>query len=106
MAKARLVVADQNSAELDQIRRGLNALMVVLENVASEVDAGNITADEAFTALLTTLSTGLDSTIASIDGGANTYTGTEREVVGCRPTPLHPKQVRGSLRSMSKDDDF
>lgn len=106
MAKARLVVADQNSAELDQIRRGLNSLMVVLENLASEVDAGNITADEAFTALYTTMSTGSDGTIASIDGGANTYTGTGREVAGTRPTPLHPKQVRGTLRDMGTSDDF
>ena len=106
MAKARLVVADQNSAELDQLRRSFNSLMVVLENCASEVDAGNITADEAFTALATTLSTGTDATIASIDGGANTYTGTARELLGVKPTPLHPRQVRGETRDMTADDKF
>lgn len=106
MAKARLVVADVGSAEMDQLRRSVNALIVVLQNVASEVDAGNITADEAFTVVLNSLSTGVDSSITGVDGGANNYAGTTREIVGTKPTPLHPKQPRGQLADMKASDNF
>lgn len=106
MARARLVVADMNSAEMDSLRRQFNNLLLVIENVSSEVDAGNITADEAFTALVTVLNSGVDGDIAAIDGGANNYAGTNREILGVKPTPLHPKQVRGVTRDMDKDSNF
>lgn len=106
MARARLVVADTNSAEMDSLRRQFNNLLLVLENVCAEVDAGNITADEAFTALVAALNNGTDVDIALIDGGANNYAGSNRELLGVKPTPLHPRQVRGETRDMDKDSNF
>lgn len=106
MARARKVVADMNSLEVDELRREFNALVLVLENLASEVDAGNITADEAFTALYTTLSTGTDSDITGVDSGGNDYSGTGLTVAGVKPEPQHPRQARGSLTSMTKTSVF
>lgn len=108
MAKARPVLSDMSSAEFDETRRALHNLMLVLENVASEVDAGNITADEAFTALLTTLQNGKDEDISGIDSGANNYTGTDVTVAGVKPNPTHPRRARvqDSLVDMDKDSDF
>lgn len=103
MAKARRVIADQSSEEFDQLRRSVNTILVVLQNVAAEVDAGNITADEAFTALYSTLSTGLDSTIANIDSGANTYTGLGVTIEGLIPSPKHPRRVRFALQNEDLD---
>ena len=84
MAKARLVVSDQNSAELEAMRRSYNSLLLVLENIASEVDATTLTAAQGFTALLSALSTGVDSSTT------NSHVPTGRMVVGIRPTPTHP----------------
>jgi hypothetical protein len=106
MAKARLVVADVGSTELDQLRRSVNALFVVLQNIASEVDAASITADEAFTVILNSLSTGVDSSITGVDGGANNYAGTQREVVGTKPTPSQPMPPRGGIANMLASDKF
>jgi hypothetical protein len=107
MARAKEVVSDMHSQEFDQVRRSLHDLMLVLENVASEVDAGNITADEAFTVLTTTLSNGRDENISGVDGGGNNYTGTQREVVGVKPTPLHPERPKNSgTVSMGSSSDF
>ncbi len=107
MAKAREVVADQHSAELDEMRRSLHALLLVLENVANEVDNGSITADEAFTALLTTLQAGLDSDITGVDGGGNDYAGTGLTVAGVKPSPLHPRRPRNTdLVDLDKNSGY
>jgi hypothetical protein len=97
MAKGRKVVADQNSAELDQLRRAVNGLLVVLENISTQVDAATITATEGFVALGLTINTGLDSTVATINGGANTYTGTGIALEGLIPTPKHPKRPQSAM---------
>lgn len=108
MAKARPVLSDMSSAEFDESRRALHALMLVLENVASEVDAGNITADEAFTVLLTSLQNGKDDDISGVDGGSNDYAGTGLTVAGVKPTPTHPRRarVRNTLEDMTANSDF
>jgi len=106
MAKARLVVADVGSTELDQLRRSVNALFVVLQNIADQVDAGTMTADESFTVLLNTLFTGIDSSITGISGGGNNYAGTQREVVGTKPTPSQPMPPRGGITNMLASDKF
>ncbi len=107
MAKARPVVSDMHSAEYDETRRALHDLMLVLENVASHVDAGTITADEAFTVLVTSLSNGVDSDITGVDSGANNYTGTGRNIAGVKPTPTHPRRPKSTeLEEMSSDSDF
>lgn len=69
MAKARLVVADQSSLEIDQMRATLNALVKALEGVATAIDGG----DDAETAL--------EALGALITSG---------EIVGIKPTPEHP----------------
>lgn len=105
MAKARRVVGDQNSEEFDQMRRCVHSIMLVLQNVASEVDAGNITADEAFTVLLTTLSTGVDADITAVDGGGNNYAGTTLAVEGVIPTPKHPRRPNvGKIDDLDASD--
>lgn len=94
MPRARSIVGDVNSAELDELRRQFNNLLVVLGSIAAAVDAGDITADEAFTVLTTTLEAGVDNSITGVDAGANDYTGTGAELLGIKPTPLHPRRRR------------
>ena len=110
MAKALPVISDVSSAEVDEMRRSFHALLVALQNVASEVDAGNITADEAFTVLLNTVSTGLDSDITGVDGGGNNYAGTGVVVSGVKPTPLHPRRARkvgvAALVDLDENSEF
>lgn len=108
MAKARPVVSDTSSVEVDEMRRGFHALLVMLENVAAEVDAGNITADEAFTVLLNSLSTGSDDDISGVDGGGNDYAGTGVAAVGVKPTPTHPRRGRPqtSLVDLDENSDY
>lgn len=105
MAKARKVIADQNSAEFDALRRSVHAILVVLQNVAGAVDAGDITADEAFTVLYTTISAGLDADIALVDGGLNNYAGTNIAVEGIHPTPKHPRRPNvGAVADIDQND--
>lgn len=85
-AKARVVIADQNSAEFDALRRSYNSLLLVLQNIAAEAAATTITDVQAWTAISTAISTGVDSTSAP-------HTGTGRMVVGVSPTPLHPARA-------------
>jgi len=82
-AKVRLVIGDQNSLELDALRRSYNSLLIVLQNIAAEQAAATTTATQAAAALSTALSTGLDSSNAP-------HVGTGRLVYGVRPTPTHP----------------
>lgn len=67
MARARKVVADQNSQELDELRRQFNNLLLVIEN-AADLDA-------------------VKTAIA--EGGDGT-----RELLGLRPTPTHPRRPK------------
>lgn len=89
-AKARVVIADQNSAEFDALRRSFNALLLVLENVAAEHAAGTTTSAEAMSALSAALSTGIDSSAAP-------HVGTGRLVYGVAPSPLHPARNAESV---------
>lgn len=84
--KARLVVGDQNSAELDALRRSFNSLLIVLQNIAAEEAAATTTAVQAAAALSNALSTGLDSSSAP-------HVGTGRLVYGVHPTPTHPARA-------------
>lgn len=85
MAKARVVIGDQNSAEFDELRRSYNSLLLVLENIASQVSDSTLTAEEGFTALAAALRTGVDAG----DDPAG-YVGTQRQVVGVKSTPTIP----------------
>lgn len=87
MAKARKVVGDQNSEELDQLRRCVHTLMIMLENLGT--DLANATADSSVTnigvGLAAALSTGVDS-------AATGYTGSGLNIEGVDPTPKAPRR--------------
>lgn len=70
MARARKVVADQNSQELDELRRQFNNLLAIIENAAD------------LAAVQTAIADGVDSAE------------TGREINGVRPTPTHPRRPR------------
>tara|TARA_R100001244_G_scaffold53662_1_gene46564 strand:- start:6788 stop:7093 length:306 start_codon:yes stop_codon:yes gene_type:complete len=101
MAKARLIVADQHSAELDQIRRTMNALLLMIEGAEASLTAG-ADAEDVLNAWADGIAVGVDSNPAAI---ANVVA-TNVELVGTKPTPLHPRHPRGALRSMAAADKF
>lgn len=90
MAKARVVVGDQNSAELDALKRSFNSLLVVLERVCAEVEATTLTPTQGFVALNAALRTGRD---ASAPSGAAAHVGTGRLVSGVKSTPQIPQRA-------------
>lgn len=95
MAKARVVVGDQNSAEFDALKRSYNSLLLVLEQVAAEVDAGTLTAAEGFSALLAALVAGVD-----VSGTPAAHVGTGRFVVGVKSTPPIPPRSAESVNTL------
>lgn len=104
MAKVRLVVGDQSSAELDQLRRTCNALLLVLENLAGTSFTALADFQEA---LENTLSTGLDSDFTTATN-SDDYSGTGVELVGLRPMNRHPRRpgaVPGSNLEEADADD-
>ena len=91
MAFVRLVVGDQSSAEVDQLRRTSNALIQVLANLA---DATFTTLADFQEALANTISTGVDGDFTTVTS-ANSYVGTGLELVGLRPMNRHPRRPGG-----------
>lgn len=89
-AKARIVIGDQNSAELDALKRSFNSLLVVLQNIAAEEAAATTTAVQAAAALSAALSTGLDSSSAP-------HVGTGRMVVGVKSSPTIPMRAEETV---------
>lgn len=104
MAKVRLVVGDQSSAETDQLRKTVNGLLLVLENLAGSTFTTLADFQEA---LENSLSTGLDSDFTTATS-ADSYTGTGAELVGLRPMNRHPRRpglvVGENLKPASVDD--
>ena len=101
-AKVRLVVGDQNSAELQALMRSWNSFLLVLQNIAAEEAAGTTTAVQSALALSTALSTGIDISAAP-------HVGTGRMVYGIRPTPTHPQRRAeeiNRLETMTTADQF
>lgn len=101
-AKVRLVVSDQNSAELEALRRSYNSFLIVLQNIAFEQAAATTTATQAAQALSDALSTGVDSNNAP-------HVGTSRLVFGVRPTPnqpLHKAEKVTDLKPMLAADKY
>ena len=101
MAKARLVVADQHSAELDQIRRTVNAILLMIEGAEASLTAG-ASAENVLNAWADGVGVGVDSN----PSGISNVVATNVELVGIKPTPLHPRHPRGALRSMAAADKF
>jgi len=60
MAKKRLVVGDQSSAEVDQLRKTVNNLLKILENAGASITA-TCTAEEVILAIAAAVTTGLDN---------------------------------------------
>lgn len=87
--RVRRLVADQSSAEVDQLRRSLNALLLVLENLAGTSFTALADLQEA---LANTLAGGLDADFTTATN-ADSYVGTGVELVGLRPTPKHPSRA-------------
>lgn len=100
----RLVVGDQSSAEIDQMRRTQNALLLVLENLAGTTFTALADFQEA---LANTLSTGLDSDFTTATN-SDSYSGTGVELVGLRPMNRHPSRPGAAtgtqLKTGSADD--
>jgi hypothetical protein len=101
MARARLVVSDVSSEEVDQLRRTVNTLLLMLETAEASITAG-ASAEDVLNAWADAVRTATDDNPESI---AN-ITSTGREVVGLKPTPTLPRRVRQELRDMVADDDF
>jgi len=95
--KARLVVADQNSAELDALRRSFNSLLIILQNIAAEEAATTISSVQAAAALSAALSTGIDLSSAP-------HVGTGRMVYGIHPTPTHPARQAEDVTKLETMD--
>lgn len=104
-AKVRLVKGDQNSAELEALRRSFNSLLLILQNIAAEQAAATTTAVQAAQALSDAIANGIDNTNAP-------HTGTGRLLYGIKPTPTHPlhatdKTVQAAgLKTMNVADKF
>lgn len=104
MAKARVVVGDQNSAEFDALKRSYNSLLLILEQVAAEVDAATLTPAEGFSALLAALVAGVD-----VSGTPAAHVGTGRFLVGVKSTPPIPPrsaETVSTLVTMTDSDRF
>lgn len=95
MAKARVVIADQNSAEVDALRRSFNSLIVVLENISAEVVATTLTPIQGFEALGAALDTGRDAS-----GTPAPHVGTGRLVTGIKVTPAYPPRKAESASEL------
>jgi hypothetical protein len=105
MTLTRRIVEDSNSELVAEIRRSHNELLWVLQNISTQVDAATITSTEGWVALGLTLAGGVDATVASINGGANTYTGTGVELASIKVSPRRPRQPkRVPLQAATVDD--
>jgi len=105
MAKRRKVQATGN-AEVFEVRRQFNNLLLILENISEQVDAATITSTEGFVALGLAIDTGLDSSVTGINGGANNYSGTGLELVGVKAVnPVPQRGPRSPLVPMASTDD-
>jgi hypothetical protein len=96
MAFVRLVVGDQSSAEIDQLRRTSNAMIQILDNLAGTTFTALADFQEA---LANTISTGVDGDFTTITN-ADSYVGTGLELVGTRPMNRHPARP-GSVGQLS-----
>ena len=101
MARARLVVADGSSEELDQLRRTVNTLLLMIESAEQSL-TDTATAEDVLNAWADAVRTGLDNNPESV---AN-ITSTGREIVGCRPQPGAPRRPKRALTDMSDSSDF
>jgi hypothetical protein len=102
MARARKIVGDLNSAELDHLKRTVNTLILMLETAGTSVDDG-ATAEEILSAWSAGIAAGVDNNPEST---AN-ITSTGRTIEGLWTTPKHPDRPKmPQLVDMNSDSDF
>lgn len=87
MAKKRLVVGDQSSAEIDQLRKTVNNLLKILENAGASITA-TCTAEEVILAIAAAVTTGVDDNAGTV--GSADYVSSNLELVGVQPMNAHP----------------
>lgn len=88
MARCRLVVGDQSSAEVDQLRRTVNALLLVLQRAGE-----NVTAGTSAEAVLESIAAGIAAGADTDPAGDLTFgTPTNVELVGLKVMNAHPKR--------------
>ncbi len=98
MAKARKVIGDQNSEEVDQLRRTVHTLMLMLENLGTMLTTLDNTSAATIVTGMTEIGTGLNAALDNgldADIGGTLYVGaTGLEIAGMRPSPQHPRRPR------------
>ncbi len=87
MAQAVVVVGDSGSQEVDELRRTVNSLLLMLESAEASLTAG-ATAENVLNAWADAVRTGVDNNPAAIANIAP----SNRQIVGVKVTPLHPRR--------------
>lgn len=87
MARAVVVVADTGSQEVDELRRTVNTLLLMLETAAASITAG-ASAEDVLNAWSAAVTTGVDNNPGSIADVVSTH----REVRGVKVLPPHPRR--------------
>jgi hypothetical protein len=94
--KGKRVLADINSAEVDELRKSHHRLMLVLRNLCS---LGAAAADLAeLQAVLLAVADNFDS---GVDADGTGYTGTNLPLAGVVPTPKSPAKPDGFSSSQT-----
>lgn len=94
--RVRRVLADMNSAEVDQLRRGLNNLLRMMENARASITA-NASAEDVLKQWSDAINTGTDDNPNSI---ANVVS-SSCPIEGCKPDVLHPKRLSYDVEDSS-----
>lgn len=106
MALVRLVVGDQSSVEVDQLRKTVNALLLVLQRAGENIVAGD-SAEDVLQSIGEGIAAGVDS---DPETTLSSGTPTGLELVGLRVMNRHPRRpgmVPGSTvntKDMTDDD--
>lgn len=101
MARARIVVSDTSSEEVDALRRTVNTLILMIETAEASITA-TASAEDVLNAWADAVRTGVDDNPESI---ANIVS-TGRPLEGIRPTPKHPRRPKRRLDDMTAESDF
>lgn len=107
--RARLIVADTSSAEVDHLRRNFNSLLLILEDLGARLAAEVVTAPTAadgeilavFQSISDAIRDGVDS---DPDSELVTHAPTLLPIEGLRSTPRHPRRARGSTVAVLATD--
>ena len=90
MAKARVVVGDQQSEEFDELRRTVHTLLHMLESAKEAIDTNGADAEQVLEAWADAVITGKDDNPTGIVN----VVPTNREVLGVHPSRALPARPR------------